>query len=783
MRNRCCACGEVLCPCVSRFRGLSRFVRSFKDAGVAIAVVAAVLMGSRPANAQFESEPGHSIGTVSVRGKLILLTLNPGALGKANLFNLAHHTLRFTPEDGGYRVEEIPFAWDADFGEALTAPEVKLTKFTFPFSGKSWDTLSVGVTGSILLGALPAETRQPGMRGAGASRMGGLSVDRFAELGEAGSEIVNTVPAISVFFKPRLSGTRLWKELDDRAVATWSLTEPAGGIQDWTWTPTVNKFQAVLHKDGTIEFSYDEVAARDAIVGVYPLVKKGEEKEIETIPVEAHEALAPNLDVRKIRLSAVDGLYLKVALEARGAMLAGTDPAIAGLEYVVCVDREMPKGGCERNGHHDRVWTVVGAGARERGPWKRGPEYFLFGSGAGHEVSVEGNSLSIEGTLPEGYAAGERVYVSAAVKGSGAKETTQIPAHAIHLTGVASPEVHFASLDGKAGPYPVVFEAFHYGKPPRAEDLTCSVIHALGDKFDMLAYYSDFRIDNPEAGTSSDGPLGGGPAGGKVTGIGAEQEGLENYCTKGRFQWQYIQPVYVGSNQMQEYPPAGLAGTDTHNIAAYMHQLAERTTNGKIPPYDYAMSQIGHEMGHRWSAFVSAKVNGETIDLGPTHWAMGLEARVPFPYQRPTEASAMGGGVWQDNHDGTFTQLDDNYYVPATGYSYLDLYLMGLIAPSEVPDFFILRNLVAAGHDANGHAIYKADRTTVTVADVIAAEGPRVPHVDHAQKDFNTGMVMVVEHGKTPSPELVERTNGIRERWMDYWTTVTGHRSTMTTEP
>ena len=85
------------------------------------------------------------------------------------------------------------------------------------------------------------------------------------------------------------------------------------------------------------------------------------------------------------------------------------------------------------------------------------------------------------------------------------------------------------------------------------------------------------------------------------------------------------------------------------------------------------MSQIAHEMGHRWSAFVSAKVNGETIPLGPTHWARGLQARVVFPYQRPTEASNMGGGVWQDNFDGTFTQLDDNYYVPATGYSYLDL--------------------------------------------------------------------------------------------------------------
>jgi len=72
-------------------------------------------------------------------------------------------------------------------------------------------------------------------------------------------------------------------------------------------------------------------------------------------------------------------------------------------------------------------------------------------------------------------------------------------------------------------------------------------------------------------------------------------------------------------------------------------------------------------MGHRWAAFVSAKVDGETILLGPVHWAKGLQAAVPFPYQRPTEASVRGGGVWQDNFDGTLTQLDDDYYVPATG--------------------------------------------------------------------------------------------------------------------
>ena len=74
----------------------------------------------------------------------------------------------------------------------------------------------------------------------------------------------------------------------------------------------------------------------------------------------------------------------------------------------------------------------------------------------------------------------------------------------------------------------------------------------------------------------------------------------------------------------------------------------------------------------------------------------------------------MGGGDWQDNLDGTYTQLDDDYYVPATGWSYLDLYLMGLVSAAEVPEFFILRSLVPAGKDTNGHPIFKADRTKVT---------------------------------------------------------------------
>jgi len=695
--------------------------------------------------AQPRQEPGRSIGSIATQGDLIVMTLNEGALGKANLFDLAGRTLRFTPEStpggAGYRAENLPLQWDSEFGPELTSPQLPLHNFAFPYSGSKWDALSVGIAGSIAFGA-----PQGGGRG---GRGGGLSIDRFAQLQEAARTLINTVPAICVFFKPRMSGTRYAKELADRAVITWSLTEPAGGIQDFTWTPTVNRFQAVLRKDGSIDLSYEQVAARDAIVGLYPLVSTGAEKELAAFPDQENAALPAHLDIKKVRLAVVDGLFLKVTFETRGPI----QPE-AGVMYRISFD--------------SGAWTIRAGG--------RGGRFTASGPGVNAGVKVDGNSISMQGVLPPSVNPGDSIAVRA--------ESTadKVPPHTVKLAGIQRAELDLSAVRKQDGPFTVAYESFHYLALPNPRDLTCTVIQALGDKFDFLPYYSDFRVDNQEAGTPSNGPLGGGPAGGAVTGIGATQRGLESYCTQGRFQWQFIQPVYSGSNQMQERPPAGVTDTNTHNIATYDRQLGERRPDGHMPPYNYGLSQIAHEMGHRWSAFVSAKAGAETIPLGPTHWARGLQAPVAFPYQRPTEASAMGGGVWQDNFDGTFTQLDDDYYVPATGWSYLDLYLMGMIAPSEVPDFFILRNLAPTGRDANGRPIFKADRTKVTIQDVIAAEGPRLPDVDHSQKQFNTGMVVIVEHGKTPSKELIDRTNAIKERWVDYWETTTGHRSSMTTK-
>ncbi|WP_160143983.1 hypothetical protein [Chryseolinea soli] len=569
-----------------------------------------------------QETPGHSIGQVSVAGDLIVIELDSATLGQPNLFDLVGRTLRFSPAGSRYRVTNETLRWDAHYGVELTGADVRLQRFTFPFSGQRWSSFSVGTAGSIRFGPPPSV----GDVDAYGRPDGGIAaaVGRFDRLADVAPRLGERAPAICVFLKPRMSGPRYVRELADRVVITWDLTEPFGGYLDFSWFPTTNLFQAVLHRDGSIEMSYKTMEAKDGIVGIYP-------------------------------------------------------------------------------------------------------------------------SLS----------AGERVQ-----------------------------SIDLSSLTPKSGSLAALCEAFHYLMPPRPQDLSCTVIQALGDKFDFLAYYSDFRIDNQEASSPSDGPIGG-----NVTGIGDTKHAqtkpiLESRCTDGRFQLGLYQPIFVGANEMQERPPDNAPGGNPKNIAFYTPLLAQATPDGKPRPYNYAVGHLGHEIGHRWSAYATARVNGETISLGAwPHWDTGLEARVAYPYSLPLESSTQGGSAWQDNLDGTFTPLRNGFFVPASGYSYLELYLMGLIAAAEVPDFYIVRPLVRIGTDANERPIFKGQRMRITIQDVIAAEGPRLPDVNHSQRQFNTGIVVIVEHGRKPSAELINRANGIRRQWIDYWAITTGHRSSMTVDP
>ena len=531
-------------------------------------ILSGLLLQLGVAHAQSE-RPGHPIGAVSTDGDLIVMELDEGALGKANLFDLVGRTLRFTPEGSKYRVENTASQWDPEFGPEPSGAEVALHNFVFPFSGKTWNSFLLGTTGSISFGEgeeRSGEGPGPGPRG----RAAGVSIRRFDQLAEAAGTLVNTVPAICVFFKPRTSGPHYVKELADRVVITWDLTEPFGNIQDFTWFKTINRFQAVLHRNGSIEMSYNQLAAKDAIVGIYPMLS-GEEKPLATISAEPHPAVAAHLDVRNLKISVVDGLLLKVRFETRGPVLPEGDPAVGGIAYRVFFDAQLP--GIADTAYPSLVWTVRGFA-----PPGRPSRYFAFGPGVSRTVKTSGNTIALQGILPSSLRGAEQVAVHAEVVAPGSPEqiVEQLSPHLVRLSGIRNPEVHLSALTRKDGPFAVAYESFHYLALPNPEDLACTVLKTLGDKFDFLAYYSDFRIDNQEAGTPSDGPVGG-----NVTGIGQTQNGLENYCSQGRFQWGFVQPVYVGSNQMQERPPDDAPVGDGHDITFYTHQLGEGIGGGE----------------------------------------------------------------------------------------------------------------------------------------------------------------------------------------------------------
>ncbi|MGH3185474.1 MAG: hypothetical protein ACRDOE_26710, partial [Streptosporangiaceae bacterium] len=139
-----------------------------------ILIAGTLALGSLLAGAQrAQPPPGHTIGQVRTQGNLIVLTLNPGVLGRTRLFDLDQRTLRFTPEAGGYRMENVPLRWDADFGPQATGSTVALPAFKFPFSGQEWDALSVGATGSIRFGAAATGGRNFGPDG---GRGGGVEL-------------------------------------------------------------------------------------------------------------------------------------------------------------------------------------------------------------------------------------------------------------------------------------------------------------------------------------------------------------------------------------------------------------------------------------------------------------------------------------------------------------------------------------------------------------------------------------------------------------------------------
>ena len=137
---------------------------------------------------------------------------------------------------------------------------------------------------------------------------------------------------------------------------------------------------------------------------------------------------------------------------------------------------------------------------------------------------------------------------------SGARDlVTHIPPQAVRL-GLEAPRFISRPSRKKTGRSRSSTRAFHYPKPTRAQDLTCSVIR-------RLATSSTCSPTTPTSASTIRKPARRAPDRSVVARTAAQspasaptQRNLAGYCTQGRFQWQFMQPVYVGRQ-----PDAGIS--------------------------------------------------------------------------------------------------------------------------------------------------------------------------------------------------------------------------------
>lgn len=172
---------------------------------------------------------------------------------------------------------------------------------------------------------------------------------------------------------------------------------------------------------------------------------------------------------------------------------------------------------------------------------------------------------------------------------------------------------------------------------------------------------------------------------------------------------------------------------------------------GHFSNWRYVMLQ---EQGHRWASFARYKDTAGGALMtdhmlgGWGHWALNFDDdKSPMDYDIYN---------WEaDNGNFRRTSLTSDERT----YCNLDLYLMGLLGPTEVGDFNLLSNVTPVSGN-----VYSATKKTLDIQNITWAEGARVPNVSTSQKLIKTAFV-VLTGDMNKVHDLVDRVDFLRLRF------------------
>jgi hypothetical protein len=195
---------------------------------------------------------------------------------------------------------------------------------------------------------------------------------------------------------------------------------------------------------------------------------------------------------------------------------------------------------------------------------------------------------------------------------------------------------------------------------------------------------------------------------------------------------------------------------------------------------DTASKLLLHEFGHRWLYFISILENGQTgrfLNPVSPHPAAYVHTPAAFPVYGGEESSVMGGAYFTTQADGKYRAHAANM-----GYSWTDLYLMGLAAPEEVPPWFYLANtnLPREYWPAEG-VVVDGEKHDVSIGQVTSVHGKRNPSTAISERRFRVLFVLVTEAGQSPTEAEVAKLNEWRAVMERNFAAATGGRASLET--
>jgi hypothetical protein len=226
-------------------------------------------------------------------------------------------------------------------------------------------------------------------------------------------------------------------------------------------------------------------------------------------------------------------------------------------------------------------------------------------------------------------------------------------------------------------------------------------------------------------------------------------------------------------------PPSPVRSSTSARIPSLLHM--NQLTYGWNTTDRNSGHVMLHELGHRWLYFFRISDGGQLVRaLNPVsaHPAGFVQTPSAFRVYDDNESSVMGGAMFTEQSDGRFRAHAANY-----GYSWTDLYLMGLATASEVQPWFYLANTVPAlpqEYWPPEGAVVTAQRRDVTVQQIIAAEGARNPSTALSQRLFRVVFVLVTDTG-VPTDEEVAKVNQWRALLEKNFSIATGNRARVET--